>query len=591
MSALISFLTHPEPIAENGTATDATWLSGSTFSGALARRETPDGGEWLHVFFRGPLDPPGLGHGIAQIRLRTNGLDRARILDRTAWSPVHLTTEQGPAVHATDFGETLPTRLGGLNVTADAAGHLHLYYKIQRQEDRKPVRREAPDSVGPEGAVYDLDYPVLLDTDLLVTAGKRTLDLGRDYRVLHATYWTGEGPRPPIRNAQLVLPSGDPGRPLRIDWRPRVYRGRSTSTDGGATFDRHAILEWSDGRRTAMGACSVQQVDRGWLMAVKDEGKVVIARSADNLVWTDPGPAGGIVGETHGTWYDDCIIGANLEMSESHYYLYVSGGSEAVIKRTGEPADDYPTAVGLWRCPRSADPHVGANWEEYVRNPVLLRGPTMTEYGGALWQFNAVPVRRSAEPRPFFLGIFEGAGFVAGRSENRAGDLRDYQYGGNKVTWNVDAYSQTYAAVYDAPDLETAWTQDPLPDGRYRLRSVATGGYLRVGQGDSGPRPVLGDRPDTWELTHAPSGCFLLESGGSAPLSTTQRDGDGPVRLAAPGDPYADEWTAAMTPEGDLLIQNRWSGEYLTADADRERRVEARTFTGARDQLWRFDRL
>ncbi|PRY25220.1 hypothetical protein CLV78_102397 [Aliiruegeria haliotis] len=204
---------------------------------------------------------------------------------------------------------------------------------------------------------------------------------------------------------------------------------------------------------------------------------------------------------------------------------------------------DWPEAQGLFRIARK-DLGNGQMWEEYHRNPVIHRGPTE----GGCWQCSYLP------EIPSGIALYQMWG-IADRSEAGT-DLilktRDKAYhGGNKKTFkNIMPIRASTRLALDN------WYHDPLPDGEFVVRHVATGKYLKAKEAASGAEVVLAEKRDAklarWQLSRQ-GGYYVLSLDVDPTLQLRIR---GDVNESRRLDRFAE-----VGPDGgswDKNYQNQW---------------------------------
>lgn len=191
--------------------------------------------------------------------------------------------------------------------------------------------------------------------------------------------------------------------------------------------------------------------------------------STDGHSWQDGGAALQASGDP-AAWDGHSLVVGRGFVHGDHVYAVQPGMPFIGREKNGKSHDDWPEAIGLWRC-HKADLGNGRPWQKYHRNPVMLRGPCE----GGCWQLT--PLIPDTPDRPV-LGPYQtwampGWGHIGTEQMN---SLRVQPYAGLRAGWST---KHQYMAVATNRLALDDWEADPIPPGAYMIRHAQSGRWLK----------------------------------------------------------------------------------------------------------------
>lgn len=192
--------------------------------------------------------------------------------------------------------------------------------------------------------------------------------------------------------------------------------------------------------------------------------------STDGRIWQDGGPALQVSGDPDAWDGHSLVVGRGFTHGD-HVYAVQPGMPRIGREKDGSPHDDWPEAIGLWRC-HKADLGNGRLWQKYHRNPVMLRGPTE----GGCWQLGPLIPDDPGRPvvGPYQTWAMPGWGNIGSAEMNQ---LRMQPYAGLRAGWSTKHQYMAVAANRLALD---DWQADPIPVGHsYMIRHAQSGRWLK----------------------------------------------------------------------------------------------------------------
>ncbi|WP_068108297.1 sialidase family protein [Tropicimonas marinistellae] len=575
--AKISFLPYSlSPVIPKGNVVtgdpeiDDGFITGGNLSGTIL-----SDGTTAYAFFRsGQQEQAGIGMWQIELSKITSPID---LTDRSKWTKTH---HKHPAIAIQDVEPGIRGKITQINATY-ADGNILLFFRVGRSKQRDIV---VPGQDMP--VVVELGYPVQYPEDLKITiGGKRGETLPPEaYEV--ENLGTGE-------DAILAIDQPIPaGSDMVIRYYDNGWRYRSVSEDGGKTFSKPTLMLDQNGEKNGFGGSSVVKVGATWFMAHSThDGGVRIRESIDGINWGPPTQVIDLGPE--GSGYDHHIVGNNLSVEEFEGQVYLivclTGGGGLMDDGKGlRDAYDYPETAHLWRAKvEHASDRKG--WEPYGQNPVMIRGSSVQQMGGAIWQLNFEPVPGG------YAALFEGFGPVPDYSDyaENVALIRDFQYGTPVNKFDDEVFSQTFLATWEGTSLMAAWDNRFYDPGTFLVQAAAGGKYLSFASKAGGKVvPSLAKDTETIGLTKRAGFALLAsEANPSAYLVQNAQSHRADVSTdVVTGKHSVDarhEWMIYDV-GGASYLQNRYSGNFLTA---RDGKVVARPFTGKKNQRWRFTRV
>lgn len=239
----------------------------------------------------------------------------------------------------------------------------------------------------------------------------------------------------------------------------------------GITPRYRGEIEWKGRGFGRTGGLLVNVGETLWMM-VGDEradggSDRRLRRSDDGLTWRDGGAALRASGDP-GAWDGYSLVVGRGFRAGSHIYAVQPGMPFIGTDRRGKPLDDWPEAIGIWRC-HVNDLGNGRLWQAYPRNPVMLRGPTE----GGCWQLTPMLAPQGIFG-PYQTWAMPGWENIGTPAMNR---LRTEPYAGLAEGWST---KHQYMAVAVNRLALDDWAADPIPAGRsYMIRHVRSGRWLK----------------------------------------------------------------------------------------------------------------